>query len=154
MNFAQELAGRRSIRVALCKTYIEYDDLTIAHDEGSNTNPATTRRLITVCQKIAVGIGPDTIAQLTFYHNMWNMPGVGAIFEAVPPLKYAEHLRLSSPLGSPAGNSFEALLGCFAGLGVFPRTFLGQESARDLRLIKVDSGLLLSNLPVSLYWSV
>ncbi|KAH7668203.1 hypothetical protein AAVH_42957 [Aphelenchoides avenae] len=83
------------------------------------------------------------------------MPGIGVVFEAAPPLKYAEQVALFSPNGSTYNS--KAFMSNFVGMkslrlrfdyGIFRHfswTFLGQECALELRLIQLIRPLVWTN---------
>ncbi|KAH7708592.1 hypothetical protein AAVH_24170 [Aphelenchoides avenae] len=153
-KYAAKLACRHSFHVTVNTSYISYSDVTIGDrlrtiENGRVYEPS----LEAACRELDKAIGPHAVNNLAFYGNTWNMPGVGVIFEASPPLKYAEDVELYSPYGSANGNNSEPFMSHFAGikslrLGIsfnlfrqFKRTLLHPESSRNLRLIKVGPGL-------------
>lgn len=84
---------------------------------------------------------------LVFSANTWYVPASGIIFEAAPTLKYAEDVRLYSGTGSTIGDSYTDFLSNFSAMKKlwlncnafrqFDWTFLDQESARELQMIKL-----------------
>lgn len=105
IKFATELARRRFL-VYFFTTYIEYYDVTIGEGANIRYEHASQASLAAACRELAVVIGPHDIAILTFYGNLWNMPGIGIVFVAAPALKQAENVALHSPPGSTVlGNS-------------------------------------------------
>lgn len=114
-------------------------------------NPAS---LSAACRELAVVIGPHSVGHLDFHSNTWNLPAIGVVFEAVPSLKYAEHVELdtwSRTVESTIGPDSKAFTSNFARLTSlqlclyieafcqFSWTFLRQESASELGLIRFNS---------------
>ncbi|KAH7706514.1 hypothetical protein AAVH_26260 [Aphelenchoides avenae] len=114
--------------------------------------------LATACRKLAEAIGPHAVELLEFPKGSWNEAGIGVIFKAAPVLKYAVEVQVRAIAdchrtrytgAKDLHAHSDAFMRNFAGLKTlrlsldydllsqFDWTFLGQESARDLRLIKV-----------------
>ncbi|KAH7702628.1 hypothetical protein AAVH_30215 [Aphelenchoides avenae] len=147
--FAQELARRRFFIVTFRTTDVTYVDITTLTGGGIDYEPGNQPTLTAACRELARVIGPHAVSNLTFDGNTWNMPDVGVIFEAAPALKYAEDVVLQSLHESHMDADSEALMSNFAAMeslslwldndvfGQFSWAFLRQESARELRHIKV-----------------
>ncbi|KAH7714296.1 hypothetical protein AAVH_18315 [Aphelenchoides avenae] len=149
-KYAAELARRRSFQVAFYAKWVTYGEVTLRARRSVHYEPGNQASLVAACQKLDVVIGPHAVAKLMFDDNTWNMPGVGVIFEAAPPLKYAEDVGLNSTAGSTTVLSSDAFVRSFASIkslrlwlayDVFDRfswAFLCEESACGLRLLKVS----------------
>lgn len=160
-KFAEELARRRTFHVCLYATRITCTDETIDARRNIQYEPGSLTSLAAACREVAKAIGPHAVAQLFFFEYTWNMLGVGAIFEAAPPLKYAEEMRFPYSFRRDAwltrAQTSEAFMGNFAGIKPlrlyleqevflhFSWTFLRQESARELQLIKVYTSSFVAN---------
>lgn len=153
LTFAEELARRRSFRVAFSAVSfyggeIEYTEVTIA--EGNfQYEPGNQTSLVAACRELEAVIVGHRVAELTFYCNTWNMAGGDVIFGAAPALKYAEIVVLRRRYGETEGSNFESFASNFAGMKelhllfnenvfcAFTWTFLRRQAARDLQLMKV-----------------
>ncbi|KAH7714299.1 hypothetical protein AAVH_18318 [Aphelenchoides avenae] len=149
-KFAEELARRRGIWVVFFANWITYNDETIGSGGRILYEPGKKTSLAAAYRDLAGAIGPHAVVSLTFYHDTWNMPGVDVIFEAALALKYAEDVTFKSLDDSTNLGDSEAFMRNFAGMKSlclslyydafrqYNWTFLRQESARELRLIKVS----------------
>lgn len=91
-KFAGDLARHRRFRIMFISGSVVYDDVTIGR--SIPYEPGNQQSLAAACRELAKAIGPPGVAELTFCANTWNTPGIGEIFEAAPPLKYAEDVLL------------------------------------------------------------
>ncbi|KAH7675983.1 hypothetical protein AAVH_42108 [Aphelenchoides avenae] len=145
VKFTEELARRRSFRVCFYTTGITYIEATTnARRMSIPCKPS----LVAACREVARVIGPHAVAKLTFSAAAytWDVPDVNAIFEAAPPLKFAEEVEISTYNGVRICS--EAFMHNFSGTRVldlwfnydtfcqFNWAFLRRESARELRRIK------------------
>ncbi|KAH7702626.1 hypothetical protein AAVH_30213, partial [Aphelenchoides avenae] len=116
VKYAEELARRRSFLVTFWTAQITVSDMTslvggsIPYKHGHQTS------LAHACRELAGLIGPHAVTTLTFHENTWVMPGVCAIFEAAPALKYTEDVVLHSLDQYTVGSSSEALMSNFIGM--------------------------------------
>ncbi|KAH7675921.1 hypothetical protein AAVH_42172, partial [Aphelenchoides avenae] len=150
VKFAEGLARRRTFLVTLFTTTICYYDETIGTAGQVKYEPGNPTSLSAACRQVAAAIGPHAVTELVFCVRTWNMPGVGVIFEAAPPLKYAERVDLYKN-DDIIEDNFDAFMSNFVGMKTlrlflncdvrrqFSWTFLRRESARDLRLIQVSA---------------
>ncbi|KAH7706123.1 hypothetical protein AAVH_26661 [Aphelenchoides avenae] len=149
-KFAAELACRRRFQVSI-GSYITYTDLTTGVQHMIMCRADDPTSLAGACRELAEVIGPHAVANLTFGLHTWNVPGIDAIFEAAPPLKYAEDVELRSPPGSTVKVNTEAFMHNFSGMkslrlkcnyDVFRQyswAFLREESARELLRVGVGA---------------
>lgn len=142
-KYGAELAHRRTFRIAFNIRYIHHIEATTLGQrrETISYEPGNKRSLAAVCRKLAGVIGPHLVEQLTFYDDWWHTSHVGVVFEAAPPLKYAECVELFSRFDSTTSGNSEALMRHFVGmkelrlylddevLRQFDWTFLGREPA-------------------------
>lgn len=152
MKYAGELARHRRFRVTFHTSYVSYIDVEVGErPTRMRYEPDNQASLADACRELAGVIGPHAVANLTFTGSTLNTDGVGAVFAAAPPLKYAENLELYWPDGSTdGGTNPEVFMSDFAGKKTLRLSldynnfhklswsFLREESARDLRLIKVS----------------
>lgn len=148
-KFADDLAHRRRFRVSLETTRISFNDLTVGPRWSIQYESDKQASLAAACRELDRVIGPHAVVSLNFSEDTWKMRGVGVIFKAAPPLKYAEDVAFYSPHGSAIGGNSEALMSNLAGMKSlyiqahcdiiqqFNWSFLRQECARKPRLIKV-----------------
>ncbi|KAH7706329.1 hypothetical protein AAVH_26451 [Aphelenchoides avenae] len=146
-KYAAELARRRSFRVTFFAKWITCDGdgerrKSIRYEAGDRAS------LADACREVAELVGPHAVANLMFSENTSDMPYVGVVFEAAPPLKFAEEVAVHSVAELVTVFDSEAFMSNFSGmktlrLGLnydafrqFSWTFLRKESARELRLIK------------------
>ncbi|KAH7714320.1 hypothetical protein AAVH_18339 [Aphelenchoides avenae] len=124
--------------------FVDYKTLVFAK---SREHPS----LETACRELEGVIGPHAVTTVTFAGNALDVDGIGAIFKAAPALKFAEYVDLS--WSGDSNNSLDDFMQSFAGMkalclllgyDTFRQlgwTFLRQESARELRRIKVIGGV-------------
>ncbi|KAH7695638.1 hypothetical protein AAVH_37300, partial [Aphelenchoides avenae] len=160
VKYAEELARRRTFRVTFYATRIEFEDVTVSGQRSFRYERFSLASLAAACRELAEVIGPHAVAELSSRENTWDVPGVGVVFEAAPPLKYAEAVVIHHyvhdfvchdslrQFRSAAGFTCEAFMSNFTGVKslhllidweVFRRfswTFLRQAS--KLRRIAVS----------------
>ncbi|KAH7708106.1 hypothetical protein AAVH_24635 [Aphelenchoides avenae] len=151
MKFAEELARRSSFVVTFWTAQITYIDMTSLAGGSIPYELSNQTSLAHACRELVVVIGPHAVTTLIFRDNMWAMPGICVIFEAAPALKYAEDVVFRSLDQYIARDSSETVMSNFVGMKAlclhlnyhvfhqFSWTFLRQDSARELRLIKVHA---------------
>ncbi|KAH7698636.1 hypothetical protein AAVH_34270 [Aphelenchoides avenae] len=148
-KFAEDLAGRHTCEVTFFSDFVTCYDATIDAERRIWYEPGNPASLAVACRELDGVIGPHGVDRLTFFQGTWNMPGVDAIFQDAPPLKYAKDVSLNGLAGASNGGNFEAFMSNFARpkclrlwlhddvFRQFNWAFLRQNSACDLRLIKV-----------------
>ncbi|KAH7725218.1 hypothetical protein AAVH_07266 [Aphelenchoides avenae] len=153
---AAQLAHRRRFVVIILSNKLVYVELptgatrtkTISYEDGNRQSLAAS------CQELDGVIGPHAVVQVSFFDYTWNTPDVGVVFEAAPPLKYAERVDLCRPPPVPAISGVsEEFVNNFAGIkelrlyldydvvAQFDWAFLRAESARNLRRLKFPTSV-------------
>lgn len=94
VKFVEELAGRHRLEATFFITYVKYDNVTTGEARDIQYHPGNPATLAAACRQLNEVIGPHAVGSLTLTGDTWSELGVGAIFEAAPPLKYAEHVAL------------------------------------------------------------
>ncbi|KAH7708111.1 hypothetical protein AAVH_24640 [Aphelenchoides avenae] len=127
-KFAEDLAGRHTCEVTFFSDYVTCYDVTIDAERRIWYKPVNPASLAAACRELAGVIGPHGVDRLSFFQDPWNMPIVGVIFEAAPPLKYAKDAEVSTTMAPRRRLSPVQLLRCCTTL---PRLRAGETLKLD-----------------------
>lgn len=148
MKWAAQLAHRRRFVVSIYTSSLVYTDwtnygvrmpliTTISYEAGN------LQSLTGACRELEGVISTHELCRLAFNDHAWHMPGVAALFEAAPSLKYTTWVELHRPESKITSGDCAAFMRNIDGIKKLSLYFiyadvqwalLSAESARRLRL--------------------